>query len=330
MPTREHLLEAGPDDDGRRFDRVLFKAFPEMSRTVIFRLIRKGLARLDDKKSTCNQTVHKGDRITIRYSASVEDISVKNNKEKSAAKSATKKSELSNSLEILYQDNNIIALNKPAGVPAHGPGSLEQEVIHIWERTNPTSISFRPGPIHRLDRNTSGIQLFSLSLTGARLFSRFFQEHALKKIYCGIVQGIIERSTVWEDFLLHDKNTRTSLESTRDNGKSAITQVFPVTHAIPIGPAMANGQGYSMVLFMPKTGRTHQIRLQAQIHGHPLSGDKKYGGNQDIQGYLLHAIALSITVKDYPFPDIMAPLPLEDRKMITSIFGNNCIDLLST
>lgn len=218
--------------------------------------------------------------------------------------------------QILWEGAGLLILNKPAGLVVHGPESLETMVqTYLADKLLP-SLSFKPGPLHRLDRQTSGIILFSTSLEGARYFSALIRERLVKKHYLALVEGKLESPVVWEDELIRDKQAHKTFiaEYKAPGAKDAGTRIFP----------LAVSASYSLIMAEISTGRTHQIRVQAAFHGHPLSGDKKYGGSP-AGGFLLHAYTLEFPSKTETEQPVMlkAPLPELFSRRIKTIFGEN-------
>ena len=142
-------------------------------------------------------------------------------------------------------------------------------------------MSFRPGPLHRLDRNTSGLIFFSKSIDGARTFSQELQNKSFSKYYLTLLDGELKKKEFWADNLNRDDNKGVTYVST-GKGKNAISTADPI---------LVSG-GYTLALIKIETGRTHQIRAQAAFHKHPLTGDRKYGGSFLKGGYFLHSYTI--------------------------------------
>jgi 23S rRNA pseudouridine955/2504/2580 synthase len=260
-------------------------------------------------------------------------------------------------LDILWENADFLVLNKPAGLATHGPGrgsekSLETLVQAYLAPKIPPSLSFKPGPLHRLDKPTSGIIVFSASLAGAQLFSALLRERRIRKTYLAILDGIMDRDETWEDILARDRalgksftargtslqiargtslqiargtslqiarpgDTDPGAETGEDAPREARTRVYPLAHAAKAGAA------YTLARLELDTGRTHQIRAQAAARRHPLSGDRKYGGSEQRGGLLLHAWKLELPGQALPgLPrQLEAPLPENFRKQTQDLFG---------
>jgi 23S rRNA pseudouridine955/2504/2580 synthase len=141
--------------------------------------------------------------------------------------------------------------------------------------------------------------VFSTSLEGARRFSALLRERRIKKRYLALVDGILEESEFWEDLLVRDREAKKTFIATVDEpgARRAGTRVFPLkttenSHRNGNFLSEKPRKGKTLVLLEIETGRTHQIRSQAAFHGHPLAGDRKYGGSPQAEGLLLHALSL--------------------------------------
>jgi 23S rRNA pseudouridine955/2504/2580 synthase len=276
-------LRAGSDDDGRRLDRILRKALPELPLSGIYRLLRQKRVLVDGLPAEADARVRSGQM--IRLEGFIRDGGGR------VSPGQTSAAPIKKPLRIIWEGAGLLALDKEAGICVHGPDSLDEEARAYLEEKLPASLSFRPGPLHRLDRPSSGIVVFSTSLEGARIFSGLLRARLLKKRYLALVDGKLEEAAFWEETLVRDtRRKKTEVSAARvsgGRGKTARTRVFP----------LAVGDAYSLVLLEIETGRHHQIRSQATFHGHPLAGDRKYGGSRLESGLLLHALSLEFPPK---------------------------------
>jgi 23S rRNA pseudouridine955/2504/2580 synthase len=257
------ILQAAPDDQGRRLDRVLRKALPEFPLSLIHRLLREGKVLVDGRPRGGDFRLEAGQGIAFPAQAGGRSP---------GSPSVPPAPILSPSaLAVIYEDTDLLALNKKAGMEVHGSGECLDSLVRAYAAPKlPPSLSFRPGPLHRLDRPTSGIVVFSVSLRGARLFSALLREGKIHKQYLALVEGTVGKPGCWEDSLFRDKESRRTFISAE--GKAARTR-FSV-----LGLYSGREGAYSLLVLEPETGRSHQIRAHAAAHGHPLGGDKKYGG----------------------------------------------------
>lgn len=301
------------NDGGRRLDRILRKSLPDMPLSRIHLLLRKGLVMLDGKRAQGAIRVKEGSRITL--------LGTEPGSESKPLPVREAVSPIPPP-QILWEGEGLLILNKPAGLLAHGQGSLETMVhAYLAPRLLP-SLSFKPGPLHRLDRQTSGIMVFSTGLEGARYFSGLMQKRQVKKSYLALVEGKLDIPAVWEDELIRDTHTsKTFIAEKRAPGaKDAGTCIVP----------LAVSPDYSLIKAEIRTGRTHQIRAQAAFHGHPLAGDRKYGGSPPGR-LLLHAYTLEFPQRRESEPPLRlkAPLPEPFSRRIRAIFGEAIFAALS-
>jgi len=316
-------LLAGKDDSGRRLDRVLRKALPDLSLSLIHRLLRQKKILVDNKPASPDYRIEQG--MIIKIYAPVNQITsqVNNNIVNGKNILVNKKNLFADLPPILWQGSGIIVFNKPQGLSTHGPTSLDT-IVNAWLSCGngsplPRSLSFRPGPLHRLDKPTSGAIAFSQTLEGAKLFSFLLRERKLEKHYIAIVEGPMKGEESWQDVLAHDTNARKTFVKnpgeTARGAKDAVTAV----------KTLASNGGYSLIEARIKTGRHHQIRAQAASRGHPLAGDIKYGAEaMPGRSYFLHAWKIMCNACPDDFPrEITAPLPEAFRTKITELFGRH-------
>ena len=287
------------DDSGRRIDRVARRFLPGLPLSGIYRLLRKGLIRVDNKKVAPDFLVTEGNELGI---ASVLDENVQKTVS-SGINSDVPAVSPDSTVEIILETRDLLFLNKPAGIAVHGEHGLDSLISSSVSANN--SLSFRTGPLHRLDFNTTGLITFSRSLAGAQWFSSCVKAHRLEKYYLGIVRGTMINSCEW-----HDE---------AEGGKEMIT------HAVPLVHSQNSGDPLTLARFRIITGRKHQIRIQSSLHGFPLAGDDTYKGGKSLCGstYFLHAWQLCLP-EDRPddVPEkIIAPIGDQFRRCAFDNFG---------
>ena len=327
------ILNAGADDAGRRLDRILRKALPDLPLSAIHRLLRQGKVIINGNTARKDHLVAAGARIEILLQEKT--IEEKTPAEKTIPKQNNKAGE---ELLILYEGNGLLVLNKPAGLAVHGyPDSLDIRVQNYLTGRLPPSLSFKPGPLHRLDKPSSGIVVFGLSLEAAREFSVLLKTGKMHRSYLAIIEGRLEQEENWEDMLFRDTTTQTTIIQNivqNSDGKQPTPgkMQYALTHAAPLAWAEHKGAVYTYVNLELGTGRTHQIRAQAGSRGFPLAGDRKYGSSERYsskgffgRGFFLHAAELKLPVevpamKDVPSV-IKAPLPEEFAVTLKELFG---------
>jgi len=311
----------GEDDDGRRADRILRKALKNLSLSAIYRLFREGDVHIERHSVQPGARLKKG---TVLEVSLPEDLnrecqkrpanSVEIRKGGAAPKNARAETRNHAAPWIVWQNQHLVAFHKPRGMLVHdGAESLAAYALDLLSDTLAPSLSFTPGPLHRLDRNTSGLVMFSKTLVGAEKFTAALRSRQVRKFYIAIVQGGIPTSLQFHDKLLRDEQRRISKVDSR--GRDASLSLFPIRAS----------DGYSLVLIELYTGLTHQIRAQCAAHGIPLAADSKYGGRKtsEVGDYYLHSYCLYL--KETLFEDmpskIIDPLPECFNKTVANLFG---------
>ena len=321
-------LITGKDDKGRRLDRILRKALPEHSLSLIHRLLRQGKILVNGMPGRPDMRIQQNAIIQLHIKIP------RNFPKKNIARNCGIKMPcikmpgiLMPCLKmpsIIWHYSGVIFFNKPSGLAAHGKNSLDS-IVKTWlKETLPPSLSFKPGPLHRLDRYTSGVIAFSENLDGAMAFTNLLMEQCLKKKYLAIVEGRLEKEQLWQNDIVRDKAMRKSFVSedlfagrlfgTDEKAKNAISSVCPIA---------SNGT-YSLIEVTITTGRTHQIRVQAACHGHPLAADIKYGGHpfSEKTNFYLHSWKIEFPANQSLFPrEITAPLPQAFLEKTRHLFG---------
>jgi 23S rRNA pseudouridine955/2504/2580 synthase len=284
-------LKAGLNDDGRRIDRILRRFCADLPVSAIHRLLRKGRVLIDGKRAEQGKRVRDGQLIEVR--------GVDTRARSDFSRRLDKPVPAKNKINVLYEGGGILAIDKPCGMRVQEElGAMAR--AYLEGKTAP-SLSFTPGPLHRLDRWASGVLVFGCSLAGAQLFSALMRESLLQKTYIALLEGSLRGEQVWQDNLFYSNTLRKTQSATSaqiDGGK------YAETHAAPLELC----GGFTLAKIEIKTGRTHQIRAQAAARGFPLYGDRKYGGKNH-PPFFLHAYSLMFP-KDSPFPlSIYAPVP---------------------
>jgi 23S rRNA pseudouridine1911/1915/1917 synthase len=280
--TREFLFKGDED----RLDKFLAKKMPEFSRTRLQKLIVNGKVTVEGVPQPARRLLSPGERVQI-------EIPEFSRLPASAAES----------VPVLFEDDQILVVNKPAGLVVHPAGPHQDDTLiqRLWPklaaqwagqaRNGKTSDS-RPGVVHRLDRGTSGVMIIAKTPSAAKSLSAQFAERSVKKVYWALA---------WGTFLVGSGSIRSVVGrsrrqphrmSTEGMGRHAETE-FQVVERFPAQGA----KGAALLEIRPLTGRTHQIRVQLSALGHPLLGDKTYGADESDETArpMLHAFSLEVS-----------------------------------
>lgn len=299
---KEFIIEE--NEAGQRFDKYLAKLLREAPKSFFYKMLRKKNITLNGKKATGNEKLLKGDTIKLFLSDETFD--------KFAGSSQAARAYCE--LDIVYEDSDIIIINKPAGMlsqPADDgePSLVEYLTGYLLKKGDLTEEqlkTFRPSVCNRLDRNTSGMVCAGKSLAGLQFLSRIFHDRTLHKYYICLTKGKIEKPDHIRGYLHKDKKTNKVIVSRQEFKDS-----LPIeTKYRPLG---SNGK-ITLLEVELITGRTHQIRAHLAGIGYPLLGDTKYGDSEFNKQYirhgvrhqLLHAYRLVIPETDQTF---VAPAP---------------------
>lgn len=304
---REIIISA--NEAAQRMDKLLFKYLNEAPKSFVYKMLRKKNIVLNGKKADGSEKLCPGDSIRL-YLA-----------EETLEKfSKVRVQRVSSKLNIIYEDNNIILINKPVGMLSQKAkpedvSAVEHLISYLLEKgelTEETLRSFRPSVCNRLDRNTSGLLAAGKSLAGLQTLSELFRDRSLKKYYRCIVSGQVREGCRISGWLT--KDTKTNKVTISKEKTADASRIETEYHPIKVGAAATLLEVHLI------TGKTHQIRAHLASQGHPILGDFKYGitgENQKyrkaygIQSQLLHAFRLE-------FPEIDGPLSYLSGKIFTA------------
>jgi 23S rRNA pseudouridine1911/1915/1917 synthase len=251
----------------------------EFSRSHLKKLIEQGNASVNDSPAQSKYRIKTGDKIILTiYPPSSSRIEAE-----------------PIPLTIIYEDEAMLAVNKPAGMvvhpaPGHAKGTLVNALLNHCSNLPGIGGVERPGIVHRLDKDTSGVVLIAKNEIAHRVLANQFKSRKIKKTYLALVRGIIKpASGIIEASIGRHKTNRKKMAATTNNGRQAETR-YEVIETLG---------HFSYLRLFPKTGRTHQIRVHlASIH-HPILGDTLYGGKvlapyQNMPRQALHAYKIEI------------------------------------
>lgn len=284
------------NEAGQRLDKFLGKLLKEAPASFYYKMLRKKNIVLNGKKATGNEKLAMGDSVKLFLSDETFEKFTGRQPAEDMVISVP-----SIPLEIVYEDHDVLAINKPAGMLSQKAkkediSANEYILQYLLESGTITAESlhtFKPSVCNRLDRNTSGILVAGKTLNGLQQMSKAFRERSMEKYYLAIVAGHISKPRRIEGFLTKDEknNQVTILSEPSNDAKPIITEYRPLKLV---------GQVTLLEVHLI-TGRSHQIRAHLASIGHPVIGDTKYGNprlnreflkNAGVTHQLLHAYRL--------------------------------------
>ena len=316
---KEYMI--GENEAGQRLDKFLAKLLREAPKSFLYKMLRKKNITLNTRKASGDERLKTGD--TVRLFLSDETIGRFSGELQNRA--------VSIELEILYEDKDLLLINKPAGMLSQPdrsgqPSAVEYLTGYLLDShqiTEEQLTTFHPGVVNRLDRNTSGILVCGKSLHGLQTASELFRAREIKKYYLCLVEGVLKEKQHISGYLIKDaKNNKVRILSAPEEGAERIETGYE--------PLSDNGE-YTLLQIRLYTGKPHQIRAHLASTGHPAAGDPKYNSSRKarewaakhgISRQLLHAERIVFPEHLPEMPalegrEITAPLPEDFRRMLS-------------
>ncbi len=304
MTDEAELLFVAAHEEGMRIDKLLAERFPEYSRTYFQNLIDQGCVLLNGEPVKKRVIPEEGDEIEVYFQAipgpSLEPESIP--------------------LEILYEDDHMLAINKPPGMvvhpaPGHWSGTFVNALLAHCNGKAPGNDPLRPGIVHRLDKETSGVLVAAKTLPAHQKLIEMFASRSMEKLYLAICCGRPSNGVINAPIGRHPVHRKEM--AVLGDGREAITEIH----------LAACNERLSLVLARPMTGRTHQIRIHLKHVGCPVLGDPVYGNDRlnqlfDPERHLLHAYRL---IFDHPITGaplkLSAPIPQDFKSWMLRLCG---------
>ena len=288
-------FSAGDSDRGKRLDHYLQEQLADYSRARLQSWIKDGRVAVNGSAAKASLVLKGGERIEVNpadlapLQATAEDLPI----------------------EILYEDDAVIAVNKPAGLIVHAgagahSGTLVNRLVHHFESLSQIGGDLRPGIVHRLDRGTSGVMLVARTDAAHRALAAQFANRTTEKTYMALVQGILHSdSGRIAKPITRDPVHRTRMTAKLGHGREALTDYL----------VLRRFEDSTLLELRIGTGRTHQIRAHMASVGHPVVGDKSYGA-KGAERIFLHAWRIAfMSPASGERVTVEAPLPPEFKSL---------------
>lgn len=308
------------DASGQRLDRWLTSQFPQRSRSEIQRWIRDGRVRVDDNVAKPGQRLEAQQRVLV--DAPPESTPTELHAEPIP-------------LAILYEDENVLVIDKPAGMvvhpaPGHESGTLVHAILHHCPQIEGVGGVQRPGIVHRLDKETSGLLIVAKNDAAQRALQAQFQARTVYKEYLALVEGVLEppRGRISVPIGRHPAHRQRMAvipQSSSARARDAVTDYEVIARYSTPVKHNANVANFSLARVILHTGRTHQIRVHFAWYKHPVVGDTLYGYRRQrlaLDRQFLHAHRLRIQLPGATEKsEFVAPLPPELQTVLDQLAG---------
>lgn len=319
------------NEAGQRFDKFLGKYLDQAPKSFLYKMLRKKNITLNGKKASGNEILSVGDTVKLFFSDETIAKFSKVPEELFIPVSENRKKDKVN-LDILYEDENVIFVNKPVGMLSQKANKDEvslveyliEYLLETGQVTKEELKTFRPSICNRLDRNTSGIVAGGKTLNALQILSEMFRKRTLAKYYLCLVSGSVKEKQRIQGYL--KKNSKANKVAVMNDCRKDKNALPIETEYTPL----CSGENVTLLKVHLITGKTHQIRAHLASIGHPIIGDYKYGDSKinevykkkyGLQSQLLHAYQLCFPdadlIKNLPEGQITAPVPSLFEKICT-------------
>lgn len=287
-------FEIGQMEAGKKVQRLVRQMLPGVPLSGIYKMVRTGRVKLNGKRAKADEVVQLGDVIRL-YMADADYAEVSKKEKKFGG--------IDYDVEVVFEDDEMIVVNKPVGLLTHGAEGeykdtlVNQVLAYLHHHGKLNSRVFTPAPVHRLDRNTSGLVVFAKTGDAVRRLTSEIQDHRMEKWYVAIVKGEMNKAGEIRARLGRTSGFRTVAKA---EGKESETLYEP----------LCARNGTTVVRIQLVSGRTHQIRAHFSQIGHPLLGDVKYGGGRPVKdSHEVHQWLHAVKMRFPSGRTLFAPIP---------------------
>jgi len=292
-------LEIAPEDGDQRLDRWFRRHYPGLGHGRLEKLLRTGQIRVNGKRVRAGTRLAPGDRLRV---PPLGDDGEKRARQRPAPLLDEADAEMVRAA-VIYRDADVIALDKPPGLPVQGGSKVRRHLDGLLGALR-FDAAETPRLVHRLDRDTSGVLLLARHAAAARELTALFRSRELRKLYWALVAGVPKppQGRIDAPLAKRQGGAGERVVAAAEGGRRAITDYALIEAA---------GRRLSWLALLPRTGRTHQLRAHtAQVFGHPVVGDGKYGGKAAFPAGFEPRLHLHARALELPRPGRRAPLVL--------------------
>ena len=296
--TKVTKINITKDDDGQRIDNFILRKYKSLPRSKVYKILRRGEVRINSCRVAPSYKVKENDELRMP------PVKISENTETPGHDQSKKVIDF-----ILYEDKEILIIDKPTGMAVHGGSGIKYGVIELIRAARPDQNNLEL--IHRIDRETSGCLMLSKKRSILRFMHKQFRSGAVKKNYFAVVKGFwrFGENKIDKPLMTHHRKNGERYVTCEASGKQALTKVKLINQY----------KDSALIQCQPVTGRTHQIRVHLSDSGYPILGDDRYG-NQDINIKLkkkgmrrlfLHAQSIGFTDKNGADRLYTSPIPAD-------------------
>ena len=273
-----------------RLDRWFRRNISELPQALLEKNVRKGYIKVNNEKKKTSYKLKKSDKITTYTFEIKKSITLKSKKNYTA----TKKDLVKSSEMFIENNENFVVINKPPGIAVQSGTKSKRNIIDIL-RDSKEFEGYSPFPVHRIDKETTGILIIAKNRKYAQLLTSLFRIRKIHKTYLGIVVGELEKNkgTFIDELVYYEGEKKTTAKA--------------ITHYTVLDVS----SNYSLLKLNPETGRKHQLRKQLLIHGHPILGDTKYrlikNYTDKKKSLMLHAYKINFSINKLKYNFLCDP-----------------------
>ena len=301
MGNNQIEFVAAQQDAGTRIDIFLVSQMDELSRSAVQKLLENGNITCNGVTVGKNYKLRCGDHVMVLVPEQKQTAPLPQNIP----------------LEIIYEDDDLLVVNKPKGMVVHPAAGNEDHTLvnallfYCGEHLSRINGEIRPGILHRIDKNTSGLLVVAKNDAAHLFLAEQIQTHSFTREYRAVVYGVVKQdSGVWNAPLGRSRSDRKKIAVNGENPREAVTHY----------EVLQRFARFTYMKFLLETGRTHQIRVHSAYAGHPVAGDDVYGPKKcitELQGQCLHAKKLGfIHPKTREYMEFDSELPAYFQKFL--------------